>query len=1626
MSKDADFKGLHFFYRLISLTELNAATLKILYAFIFSWILFPLTIVPASAQKPVEGLRHKNGFIKKAGSLQDNGPVLQNLPPAVFNKKIYSVLQFNRLPDSALKVAMAQKGISLAGYLSGNAFMAELPDSIITSDLLPFRINGIYNLPPAFKIAGKLLKKLDNKTYRATPENPVALSYYGTMSYTEIKASLEQMGAGIVNTKIRIPKVIFILADAAAIRRIAGLPFVNYVMDLKLKDVPVNFNNRSKHAVEALGAASGRNLQGKNVTIGVGDDANPATHVDFTNRLIVRTPAPAYSHGTHTTGTTGGGGILNPVNKGMAPKSLLISKFFSDVLIDAPVYIADNNMVLTNNSYYSGEAGCVGDGEYNFLSTYLDYQLSILPSLLHVFASGNDGARVCTPFGSPFGTIKSGFQCAKNVLTVGNLNGFTNSINPGSSAGPVDDGRIKPEIVAGGTVVVSTWPNNAYGDFSGTSMAAPTVTGTLALLYERYRQLNGGSDPAGALIKAIACNSATDLGNAGPDYIYGFGALNARKAVETIENASFLSNTVNNGTSFSQSITIPSGAQQVKIMLYWSDPEAAPGAPVTLVNNLDLTVTTPSSVVHLPLVLNPTPGSVNNTATELTDNTNNIEQVVLNAPAAGNYTIKVDGTSVPVGPQRFYIVYEIIQPSVTVEFPFGNETLVPGEAVNIRWHASGGAGNTFTIEYSPDNGSNWSVIDGSVPDGSRSYPWTVPSTATNAALIRVTRNTAGYIDVSDYSFTILGQPVISSLTNPCEGYVNINWNLVTGATGYEVMMLDADSMKVIASTASNSYLVDGLDTDKTYWFAVRAVNGTTPGRRSLAASIQPSGGDCLLPAFDNDLSVDLMPGVASGRMFTLTQLGTMEDISIRLKNLGNIASSGSFNLHYQVNGGSIVSELVSPNLAAHSSLTYLFTTKADFSTPGTYTVKAWVEYPGDGYHSNDTVTTIVKQLENAPVALNPSFTEGFETAAAFSYITKTIGLDGLDRADFNADNANGRVSTFVNSGFARSGNRCVTLDQVVNTGSPSADSLITTFNLSSYTLADNILLSFFYKNHGINFPLPGNAVWIRGSETGAWINVFTLPISISDIGGYRASPAINITEALAAASQTFSSSFQVKFGQHGYKSANSPDAPGINVDNGISYDDINFIRTLDDVSVTVLQQPVLSGVCSLSASETITVLVKNSGSSNLTDVPVSYQVNGTVITENIASIPANSSVVYNFTTPSNLSAFQEYQLQVWTDYAGDTYKLNDTLTAGFRTSPLIAGFPYQEGFESSNGYWYTSGISTSWLWGSPSKPIISTAAGGTNAWVTGLTSNYNNGEYSFLYSPCFNLSGLSYPVLAFSHIYRMEDNCDPGICDTHWAEYSVDDINWIKLGANGSGSNWYDDSRNIWKASRPLWHESIIDMPLNPSKIRLRFVVSSDPALNYDGVGIDNIRLFDSSFTVLPLTLLSFKAVREDTNGQLTWSTSQETNTDQFIVQKSNNGNSYNDLGSVRAANNASVITTYRFTDYNLYAGTSFYRLKMIDKDGRFTYSPVRTINYETDGLFIQIFPNPVTKSVLYINASADCTGVELSDVSGRILKKVIVKGLNPTLSVDGLAKGMYFITVATTEGRKTQKILVE
>lgn len=266
---------------------------------------------------------------------------------------------------------------------------------------------------------------------------------------------------------------------------------------------------------------------------------------------------------------------------------------------------------------------------------------------------------------TPFDTLGT-TAAAKNILAVGAVNTDLTIIGF-SSRGPAKDGRVKPDVVARGSNVFSTVPENSYTNLNGTSMAAPAVTGMAALLTEQWRR-TFGANPRPEHLKALLIAGTEDIGNPGPDYTFGFGLVNAKKSVDLIRNNE--GNLHIRDLSFAQGTTdqvevpiVVEQTQNVRVVLNWADP-AIPYlggnvivAPKALVNNLDLRVVDPSGNAWQPYVLDL--GNPQAAATRGVNNVDNVEMVEIPNAAPGTYRIVATGTRVTEGPQRAVLVTSV-------------------------------------------------------------------------------------------------------------------------------------------------------------------------------------------------------------------------------------------------------------------------------------------------------------------------------------------------------------------------------------------------------------------------------------------------------------------------------------------------------------------------------------------------------------------------------------------------------------------------------------------------------------------------------------------------------------------------------------------------------------------------------------------------------------------------------------------------------------------------------------------------------------------------------------------------------------------------------------------------------
>ncbi|WP_158638433.1 M36 family metallopeptidase [Panacibacter ginsenosidivorans] len=325
----------------------------------------------------------------------------------------------------------------------------------------------------------------------------------------------------------------------------------------------------------------------------------------------------------------------------------------------------------------------------------------------------------------------------------------------------------------------------------------------------------------------------------------------------------------------------------------------------------------------------------------------------------------------------------------------------------------------------------------------------------------------------------------------------------------------------------------------------------------------------------------------------------------------------------------------------------------------------------------------------------------------------------------------------------------------------------------------------------------------------------------------------------------------------------------------------------------------------------------------------------------------------------------------------------------------------------------------------------------------------------FSTSTAFPLTNNS--TLTFWHYYNTESGWDGGrveISTNNGVTYS--DLSKYMI-QNGYQNSIYD---SIIKTFRPAFSgnsngfiRTVINLTSFAGKsAKFRFVFTSDEAVGVEGWYIDDITLtsesgiqnlgqfFNSNNLLatsstaystikegtLPLTWGEFTAVKNGNTSLLKWQTLQEYNTANFIIERSTDGVNFHQLATVAAAGSSSIARTYQLTDQLPLNGKDFYRIKQVDKDGKFTYSPVRSLEFLLNQI-INITPNPAhDKIAVTISGNDKALKVSIIDATGKQVKSFNMQGQYLQLSLPGIAPGIYYIRIAGDGINSTHKLIVQ
>ena len=884
----------------------------------------------------------------------------------VYGGYYFKYIQFYEIPLTPERKNLEANGLVFIEYIPEFAYIAAIP---INFDLKYFEeqnIRSISAILPDYKLSPSLLdKNYPEWALRGNNEMDIIISYYSTVSIEDVNL----LNMGFIKDIIqedKISKTQITRVSIENLEEIAALPYVSYVEAVYPVPQPENYTGKTLHRSNVLNSeySTGRHYDGSGVNVMLQDDGVIGPHIDYDGTIGFQYLNYNYGdHGDHVAGTICGAGNLDPKTRGMAPGIELYTYGAAPTYPGfnfIPTHYSDHGIRISSTSYSNGcNAG------YTSLARTMDIQVRLYPALMHVFSAGNSGTLNCGyGAGAGWGNVTGGHKIGKNVIAVAALE-YNDALAGYSSRGPAHDGRIKPDISGKGSSVYSTTNPNSYTTKSGTSMSCPGVSGSLAQLYHAYNELNGSQDPKGGLIKAIVLNTADDLGNIGPDFKFGWGRINNLRAVEMLEEYRYLTDEIDQGSENIHDIDVPENVAQLKIMVYWTDREASVGTNKALVNDLDLVVTSPGGNDHYPWVLStfPHPDSLDMPAKTGIDHLNNMEQVVIDNPENNIYTVTVEGFSIPLGPQEYYIVYEFVKNEIVVTYPIGGESFGPGEGVVVRWDALGNSGN-FLLEYTSDNGGSWITINGNINGSQRYYNWSAPSNIGGSFMVRVSRNSLS--GQSEETFSIMNVPGSLSFDQSCPNSAVISWDPVTGAESYEIYKLGDKYMELAGTTNETSIELDDVNAEFEYWFSLKAIgSGNAISRRSIAEMKDSGIWEC---DFSTDLAVSDFISPPSGVLFDCQDYSDIP-VKIELTNTG-VVDIQNIPLKFQFNNGSIVNETYNEIIVPGEIVIYEFNTIINLESGNNNVLKAWIELDEDENSLNDVIESNIVLKESEFLSIN--------------------------------------------------------------------------------------------------------------------------------------------------------------------------------------------------------------------------------------------------------------------------------------------------------------------------------------------------------------------------------------------------------------------------------------------------------------------------------------------------------------------------------------------------------------------------------------------------------------------------------------------------------------------------------
>lgn len=648
------------------------------------------------------------------------------------------------------------------------------------------------------------------------------------------------------------------------------------LMGLTPDGFPIYYSTHNVNAARSTrtnflnsGGGLGLSLDGQNMVARVWDGGTVRrSHLGLGGRVTtVDNSGTTYSsHATHVTGTI----LALPWDldsfsiKGMASQATARTFNWTFDESEALSEVA-LGMLVSNHSYgvpLSTENGALPAwyiGSYVYDSYVWDEIAHLSPYYLPVFSAGNDGTNTRNEDPIAIGYDKLiGNKVSKNVLTIANAQDaniasdgtlISAFINQSSSQGPTDDRRIKPDITGNGTSLTSlnSSSDTAVSLSSGTSMSAPNVTGTLLLLQQHHKNITNSFMKA-ATLKGLACHTADDAGSVGPDPIFGWGLLNAKKAAETISTnglASWISEEkLTQGNSFTMTVK-SDGFNPLIASITWTD---VPGEPnngqrlipndsfKALVNDLDIRISKDGAVFY-PWRLNsisPMLPAIQNSDNDV----DNVEIIKINNPTPGDYLITITHKGNLVGGAQDY---SLVVTGITSNFALISNS----DDVEICSNQS--VVYTFDYKHSGTQATNFTATG--IPSGANVA--ISPAILNSDGIVTMTITNIPSSLYGEFNVGIIGNNGIETETrfkklrvfssifdpittvSPVSGFdgistrVNLTWQSNVNAESYTLQVATTPNFQstfVNQQTSELNFIVSGLAEQTIYYWRVIPTN----------------------------------------------------------------------------------------------------------------------------------------------------------------------------------------------------------------------------------------------------------------------------------------------------------------------------------------------------------------------------------------------------------------------------------------------------------------------------------------------------------------------------------------------------------------------------------------------------------------------------------------------------------------------------------------------------------------------------------------------------------------------------------------------------------------------------------